>query len=116
MTGRDRYNLEAQAVAQQKAVAVAEAILRGELGVLEGARQLASLGHDLVDDWRVDPDFLVVGVLDSQTDHLPVGKVRNLWDPASLAAKDTLIQRIESESRHDVEQACRNIVSRFRDV
>ena len=116
MTGRDRYDLETRAAAQQKAVAVAAAILRRELGVIEGARQLTSLGHDLVDDWRVDPDFLVVGALDSQTDHLPVGKVRNLWDPALLAAKDALIQRIESEARHDFEQACRNIVSRFRDV
>lgn len=116
MTGRDRYDLEARALIQRRAIAVAEAILRGDVGIIEGARQLSALAHDLVEDWRVDPDFLVMGALDSETDHLPVGKARELWDPGALKEKDALVQRIEAEARHNVEQACRNIIRRFRDV
>jgi hypothetical protein len=116
MSARNKYDLESQALARRRAVAAAEAILRGDLGVIEGARQLSTLSHDLVDDWTGDPDFLVFGALDTETDHLPVGKVRELWDPAALREKDSIVRRIEADARSAVEQACRNIVTRFRDV
>src|SRR5690242_17753073 len=96
MTGRNGYDLEARALVRQRAVALAEAILRNDLGIIEGARQLSSLAHELVEDWTVDTDFLVMGALDTETDHLPVGKVRELWDPAALKEKDALVQRIEA--------------------
>ena len=113
MSNRERFSLEFQFRAQRDAVAVADAVLSGGIGVIEGARKLSSLAHDLVADWTADADFLVFGALDSETDHLPVGSVCDLWDPVALVAQDATVRRIESEARSEVEHACRNIIRRF---
>jgi len=44
--------------AQAEAVRKARAIVAGEVGVLEGCIPLASLAHNAVADWRIDPDFV----------------------------------------------------------
>ena len=94
-------------------VTVATAILDGSIGIIEGARQLSALAYDVVDDWRVDPDFVVFGGLDSHTDHLPIGKAREYWDSVALAVKDREVQRIEADARPKIEQACHNLIRRF---
>jgi len=116
MTGWKRDDEEAGSRLRRAAVDTAHAILREEIGVIDGARRLSSLAHRLVDDWRVDPDFLVFGALDTETDHLPVGAQRALWDPAALVDKDAMVARIEAVARADVEMACRNVIARFGDV
>jgi hypothetical protein len=50
--------------------------------------------------------------LDSETDHLPVGEVRNLWAPAALKEKDVAIARAEESCRADFLETCRRIVTR----
>ncbi len=65
---------------RDKALEGARSILQGKLGIIEGARLLSNLAHDLVPDWAVDPDFVVFRSLDSETDHLPVGAERQLWE------------------------------------
>lgn len=115
MTQRNRYDLEAEDQARREVVAAAQAILAGELGIIEGARVLSSLAFRLVDNWATDPEFQVFGVLDTETDHLPVGRVREFWDPAALAEKDATVRRIEAESRAEVEEACRRLLARYRD-
>ena len=116
MTQRNRYDLAAEALARREAVAAAQAVLAGDLGIIEGARVLSSLAPRLVDNWATDPEFHVFGVLDSETDHLPVGRVRELWDPSALAEKDVTVQRIEAASRTEVEEACRRLMVRYHDV
>lgn len=98
---------------QQKVVNTARAILDCEVGVIEGARQLSTLAPELVPDWKVDPDFLVLAALDSETDDLPVGAQRKLWDKKALAERDPVISQIEADARKNVEAACRNILRRF---
>jgi hypothetical protein len=98
---------------QSEAANTARAILRGEVGVIEGTRRLSTLAGALVDDWTADPDFAVFGALDSSTDHLPVGPQRELWAPAALAERDAEVARIEREAWPDVEAACRRVIARF---
>lgn len=116
MTRRNRDDLEAEDQARAEVVAAAQAILSGELGIIEGARVLSSLSSRLVDSWATDPEFQVFGVLDTETDHLPVGRVREFWDPAALAEKDAIVQGIEAGSRAEVEEACRRLIARYRGV
>lgn len=113
MNERGRYDLEELERAQREAAVVAAAVLRRELGVIEGARRLSSLSLRIVDDWPADPDFLVFGALDSETDHLPVGVQRELWDQKVLAEMDPVVRRIEASAREEMEVACRSIVARF---
>jgi hypothetical protein len=103
----------ANAWARDEAVRKARAVLSGELGILEGCIPLASLAHDVVADWRIDPDFLVFGVVASETDDLPLGKARNQWDAAALARADLEIERHTREVQEKVLAACRNVVERF---
>jgi len=98
---------------REKVLKTARAILKGELGIIEGARLLSTLAPDLVADWKVDPDFLVLAALDSETDDLPVGKQKKLWDATALAEREKVVARIEAEAKQNVEAACRNILRRF---
>ena len=115
MTDRTQFDEEAARETRRQVVAAAEALLRGDVGVIEGAQRLSSLASSVVDDWFNDEDFRVFGVLDTETDHLPVGRVREFWDPVALREKDATIQRIEDAQRSEVEAACRRLVNRFRD-
>jgi Protein of unknown function (DUF2489) len=113
---RNRFDLESQRHVRTLVVQTALAILGEEVGLIEGVRRLSALAFDAVDDWCLDPDFRVIGALYSETDHLPVGAVRAEWDPTALVQKDAEIKTVEAAARHSIEQACRNLVSRFADV
>ena len=104
---------DSSAWSRSEAVRKAQAILSGDLGVLEGCIALASLAHDVVSDWRVDPDFVVFGAVASEIDHLPFGPVRNQWSAWGLARADNEIERIAKAARADVLVACRHVVERF---
>ena len=99
--------------AQAEAVRKARAIVAGEVGVLEGCIPLASLAHNAVADWRIDPDFVVFGAVASEVDDLPFGHVRTQWSREALAKADQEIARYTQESKDQVLAACRNIISRF---
>jgi hypothetical protein len=99
--------------ARAEAVQKARAIVAGELGVLEGCIPLASLAHDLVPDWRTDPDFVVFGAVASEIDDLPFGSVRDKWSSVALVEADQRIERYTQESKAQVLEACQNINNRF---
>lgn len=98
---------------QAEAVRKARAIVEGELGILEGCIPLASLAHDVVPDWRTDPDFVVFGAVASDVDDLPFGAVRAQWSREALAEADQEIARYTQLSKDQVLVACRNIIRRF---
>jgi hypothetical protein len=106
--GSERYQS-----AVRNAVDVARAIVEKREGISAGSRLLAGLAHVLVPDWRVDPDFVVIGGFDSESDRFPLGKVRDSWDPTALKALD--LQREDMERRWEarVMAACHSIVARF---
>ena len=110
MLSRDLNALEAS---QREAARVARGILEGKQGICEGCRALKGLAYDVVPDWVADPDFVVVGALDSDSDRFPLGQVRDRWDPTALAALDLERQEMERRAEPDVLVACRSIVARF---
>jgi hypothetical protein len=116
MSDWNRFDLEMVERTRARAADVASAILRGELGIIEGARLLSDMSSYLVEDWVSDPDFRVFGALDSETDHLPVGAQRELWDPDALRERDAAVARIERSASEAVFTACRNVVARFGGV
>ena len=91
----------------------AHAILAEEVGLIEGVRDLTSIGYGLVRDFWDDPDFSVLAAVNSETDDLPVGQERGHWDPAALAVKDREIANYESIVRDAVLTACRSICARY---
>lgn len=93
-------------------VKVAQAILNGTMDVIDGARMLHGLGHDVSAD-DLDPDFSIFVVIDSDTDHLPIGDERQLWSENALVEKDEEIRKIKAFYKDDVVQACTRLILRF---
>jgi hypothetical protein len=116
MTRHERYDLETRDPLRPKAVSLATSVLNGNTGIIEGARELATLGHVLVDNWTLDPDFVVFGGVASETDDLPVGKDRERWDPTALVDKDAEVGNYETRVRSRMYEACQNVIRRFTDV
>jgi hypothetical protein len=116
MTRRNDSDSELPVLLRGRAVATAHAVLNGSIGIVEGARTLSILSHDIVKDSRVDPDFDVFVGLDSETLDLPIGKDRDRWDQIALVEQDAKVREMEARWRSDVEIACRNLIRRFADV
>ena len=96
---------------QGKVVAIAEAILKGDMGIIVGSRKLNSLRFTL--DLPNDEDFNLFVVIDSDTDHLPVDWERQNWSAEALARKDVEIAECEKFYRESVIAACKKLIVRF---
>lgn len=111
--GADRGNLERAARWRPEAVRAAQAVIGGEVGLIEGARRLTAIGHELVLDLWSDPDFSVLGAVASESDGLPIGKARAHWEPSALAEKDRELATYESKVHDIVLAACCSIRDRY---
>ena len=94
-----------------KVVAICEAMLREEIGVIAGSRRLTGLGFELFDDH--DEDFLMFVAIDSETDHLPVDLERQNWNIEALERKDKEIENYEASAKTDALETCRKLIKKF---
>jgi hypothetical protein len=95
------------------ALRTAQAILDQDFGVIEGCIALSAHAHQVVPEWRIDPDFVVFGAISSSTDHLPFGEVRARWSATALTRADAEIAAISDAHRESVRKACENVIARF---
>jgi hypothetical protein len=77
-----------------KIVAICEATLAEELGIIAASRRLSALGLELFD--RRHENFTTFDTVDSETDDLPVDKERKNWSAEALKRKDTEIAQAEA--------------------
>ena|SRR5688572_16507596 len=94
-----------------KIVAICEAVLAEEIGIIAGSRHLNALGLKLFDYHH--EDFITFLGVDSETDHLPVDIERKNWSAEALERKDEEIAEAEAFYRNDVISACRKLIERF---
>ena len=106
------HDEEYMAERRSEVVRVANRIVTGQSRIVEGSRELVRLRLEVVED-EFDPDFRIFVVVDSETDHLPLGKVRERWAPDALETKDEEIRRAEAAYRDEVLRSCRALVTRF---
>jgi hypothetical protein len=111
MTGRRNSNTTKLQSARAGVVTAARSILSGELGVVAGARQLASLRFDVGAEH--DPDFIFFVGVDSETDHLPLGNVRSHWKPDVLSAKDAVLTAYEAKVHERAFEVCRSLIQKY---
>ena len=93
---------------KSRAKEVAQAVLSGRIGMLDACRELARLG-DTPGVMSEEIHIVFLGS-HSETDHLPLGAVRDLWDPQVLLEKDRQIAEMEAHWRDRVLAACWNIL------
>ena len=100
-----------------KIVAVCQAILNEEMGVIAGSRILCGLEfelrYDLYRQYDCDEDFTTFIAINSETDHLPVDRERINWSAEALARKDREIAEAEAFYRASCFEACHTLVARF---
>jgi len=89
------------------------------LEILEGRATLTSSAHQL---WKLAQQLGLeegdqihddLRLISSETDHLPLGEERELWDPKALKEKDVAIEHAENWARKFGLSTCRLIRERF---
>ena len=86
-------------------------LLEERTGVIETARAISKLGYwaGLLDD----PDVSTFVAIDSETDTLPVGEVRQYWATHALENEDIEIDRAERLYAATARLAAEALVERF---
>jgi hypothetical protein len=95
-----------------RALEIANGVLANQVGIIEGARELAHLRWQVTDD-EFDPDFIPFIAVDSETDAFPIGKERAYWASSVLVEKDREIKQADDLYREKILAACRVLVARF---
>jgi hypothetical protein len=96
---------------QGKIVAICEAVLAEEIGIIAASRRLSALGLQLFG--RRHEDFITFDAVDSETDHLPVDTERRNWSAEALGRKDVEIAQAEASYKNNVIAACRKLIEQF---
>lgn len=87
----------------------------GKLGVIAVSRKLS--GYRPVVE-LVRPDLadalMMFVVVDSETDALPIGPVRDMWHPSTAEIEDQKVKDAEELYREDIRKACGQVVLLLR--
>ncbi|UPJ53290.1 hypothetical protein IVB30_19445 [Bradyrhizobium sp. 200] len=90
----------------------AQDMLAGRLSYIEGARKISSA----VFSWgldELDADVRCFVGIASETDALPLGKMKEYWQAAALKALQPEIDKKEAWARELAEPHCRSLLHRF---
>src|SRR5215203_5072146 len=111
MNAEDYYRKIKEYYLRGKIVAICEATLAEEIGIIAASRRLSSLGLELFDERH--EDFITFDAVDSETDDLPVDIERHNWSAEALKRKDVEIAKAEAVYKDDVLAACKKLIERF---
>jgi hypothetical protein len=91
-------------------VRVTSDMLEGRLSFLEGAVRITELRYNAcLED---DQDALLFVVIESETDHLPLGEVQKLWDQDALRKLRPTIESWEKYAREEGLEACKRLAKK----
>lgn len=93
---------------EEQALETAESALDGQIGTVEAAHALLPL-LAINRDLASDEDFDLMRAIESETDDLPIGRVREHWHPDSLKEKDRELARCEGIWHEEIIAACQRI-------
>jgi hypothetical protein len=103
-----KCNLEYRAAVTAQILALASGLLAGEIGIIKAARRLRTF-RDGVEP-EIGALLLVFVAIDSDTDALPIGKERTLWNREALAREDVKISAAERWWRNEAIEAATQLV------
>lgn len=92
-------------------LAIAEAVLEGKVSVIEASRKLVSLHYE--ENLENEEYFKVFWVVDSETDHLPMGRHRENYSAEKLLEIDNEVRAYEQFHKKAVILACEHIVEKY---
>jgi hypothetical protein len=92
-------------------ISVATSMLGGNINLIEGVRKICTLRHAVG-----DPDnevFMPFRAIESETDHFPLGQMRECCAKDYLQRMDNEMQRYIVDAKNDILIACRKIIQIF---
>lgn len=91
---------------------IARSVLADQLSILEACRLIRPLVQE-TPEVVTNEDYNLIVAIESETDDLPIGRLRELWHPDFLPEKDSEIARCEALWRKQVIDACERILLRM---
>jgi len=98
--------------ARARIVSVAEAMIQGDMQLIQGCRTICGLLSDTSESER--EAFLAIRGIESETDHFPLGEVRKECSPDYLKRMNAEMERHIEAARRDILDACRELIKIFR--
>jgi hypothetical protein len=92
-------------------IGLAKKMLEGEIDLIEGVRRINALRFEVG-----EPDsepFMAIRAVDSETDHFPLGSVRERYSPEALRRVDVEMENYLLEASEDIRRACDQIIRVF---
>ncbi len=93
-------------------VLTAKDMLAGNVDLITGCRKICNLRHQ-VETFTNDPLFLLFRGIESETDHFPIGKVREHCDPDYLNKIDNEKNEYLMETKEFIFQECKKIIEKY---
>ena len=87
-------------------------MLAGDLSYVEGARVILASRRAAQIPER-DPDITAFVIVESETDHLPIGAGRDNWSREALARMEPEVRQAEEWARRTAEEETRRLLQRF---
>ena len=90
---------------------VAQKMINGELHLIEGVRKLRKLIYDI--GREEDALFLPIIGVESETDHYPIGNLRDQCASSYLQEADSDMEAYLNESKPIILKTCQKIIESF---
>lgn len=91
----------------------AQQILVEEIGLVDGCRRLIKLFNSLdPEEWDGELFNPIIAV-ESETEYVPVGELRSMWNPQALAIKEAQAKTYLDQVKDWIYQACRGLIDKY---
>ncbi len=97
--------------AKKEIIKISQEMLDSKLNLISGCRIITGLTCNV--DSPQDDIYLPFISVDSQTDHYPLGKVRELCDPDYLARIDIDIEDFIAFAGAHIRDSCRELINKL---
>jgi hypothetical protein len=104
----EQFSPRQRTLAESQILSLAKQFLGGQLGVIAASRELSPLRHEVEAD--LAEVLLVFTGIDSETDTLPIGNLRQHWSPEALERKDCEIMEVETFYRRPAIEAASRLL------
>lgn len=96
---------------EDRALQIASSVFSGRLSAIEACWLLCPIVHE-APGMVTEADYKLIIAVESETDDLPIGRLRELWHPDVLREKDHEIARCEALWGKQIRAACERILLR----
>ena len=99
--------------AEKEIIEISSLMLEGELDLIEGCRKLVALFHQTSD--AGNEAFFPIRGVDSETDHFPLGSMRDHCSAEYLERADKEIAEYLGDRESEIIDSCKNIIAFLRE-